>query len=373
MPNADNIPRDLLKVKVPEGVPTETGFFEISGTASSEAVNSRVYRWFLDRVENPQLAPLFRKALQRLALQKLGRAAATKRITLQEYECSLEVETSSRKRIDILLDDTEAKSAIIIENKLHHSLQNDLLDYWKHVSYPEDRKLGVLLTLHPTKVPDGVKSKFANLTHLEWIEAVESEGIPVGLQLHTYGMMTDFFNTIRNQSRDTKINEQARFFFDHRPQVVRAIACQNEAKSYIESEFKSVAEQLQLSYESGKKGQYCYLKDQQARIDVFYTVVYESLFSSGDPTINIIIELVSSAMKYIDILDEDLDGSPASNALESNCTKHRSYVHFRAKEFLLDRHDIDSFSDILVPIIQDQFEPVMNIVRKRLNDLDDNK
>ncbi len=254
MSNADNLPRDLLKVKVPEGVPTETGFFEISGTASSEAVNSRVYRWFLDREENPQLAPLFRKALQRVALEKLGRAAATKMLTLQEYECSLEVPTSSGKRIDILLDDTDTQSAIIIENKLHHGLQNDLLDYWNHVSYPEDRKLGVLLTLHPTKVPDGVKSQFANLTHLEWIEAVESEGIPVGLQLHTYGMMTDFFNTIRNQSRDTKINKQARFFFDHRSQVVRAVACQNEAKTYIESELKSVAEQLQLSYESGKKG-----------------------------------------------------------------------------------------------------------------------
>lgn len=373
MSNADNLPRDLLKVKVPEGVPTETGFFEISGTASSEAVNSRVYRWFLDREENPQLAPLFRKALQRVALEKLGRAAATKMLTLQEYECSLEVPTSSGKRIDILLDDTDTQSAIIIENKLHHGLQNDLLDYWNHVSYPEDRKLGVLLTLHPTKVPDGVKSQFANLTHLEWIEAVESEGIPVGLQLHTYGMMTDFFNTIRNQSRDTKINKQARFFFDHRSQVVRAVACQNEAKTYIESELKSVAEQLQLSYESGKKGQYCYLKDQQARIDVFYTVVYESLFSSGDPTVNIIIELVSGAMKYIDPLNKSLDGSPASDALESNCKKYRSYAHFRAKQFLLDRHVIDSLSEILVPIIQDQFEPVMSIIRKQLDEFDGNE
>lgn len=372
MSNADNLPRDLLKVKVPEGVPTETGFFEISGTASSEAVNSRVYRWFLDRKENPQLAPLFCDALQHLALDKLGRDGVTKHLTLQEYECSLEVETSSRKRIDILMDDTAAQSAIIIENKLHHSLQNDLLDYWNHVLYPVDQKLGVLLTLHQTNVPDEFKSRFVNVTHLEWIEAVEAEGIPVGLPLHTYGLMTDFFNSIRNQSRDARINEQARFFFDHRSQVARVIECWKEAKAHIESELKRVAEQLQLSHEKGK-GDYCYLKDHHERFDVFYTVVYENLLSSEDSTITIIIELISNAMQYVDFLDKSIDGSPASNALESNCKKHRSYVHFRAKEFPLDRHEIDSFSEILVPIIQNQFEPVMNIVRKRLDDLDDNK
>ena len=48
MSKDEGIPWELLKIEVPEGVPKETGFFEITGTATSEKVSSRVYAWFLD-------------------------------------------------------------------------------------------------------------------------------------------------------------------------------------------------------------------------------------------------------------------------------------------------------------------------------------
>lgn len=370
--NADNLPRDLLKVKVPEGVPTETGFFEISGTASSEAVNSRVYRWFLDRVENPQLAPLFRKTLQRLALEKLGRAAATKRITLQEYECSLEVETSSRKRIDILLDDTEAKSAIIIENKLHHSLQNDLVDYWNHVSYPEDQKLGVLLTLRRTNVPDDVQSRFVNITHLEWIETVESERVPIGLPLHTYGMMTDFFSAIRKQSRNKSMNEQAQFYFDHPAQMWKAKECWNEAFDYIKNELVEVGERLDLSPKSYPY-YYCHLKDRKRSQDAFYTVMFEDLLRGNDSTISVTIELQGNAIQHMDSLDRVLDENPQSNRLEHRTCERTNYVHYRTKTLVLNSSRIAAMSEVLVRTMQEDFGPVMNIIQKRLEELYESK
>lgn len=373
MSNADNLPRDLLKVKVPEGVPTETGFFEISGTASSEAVNSRVYRWFLDREANPQLAPLFRKALQRLALEKLGTGAAKKLLTLQEYVCSLEVTTSSGNRIDILLDDTDAQSAIIIENKLHHSLQNDLLDYWNHLPYPEDRKLGVLLTLHPTEVPDAVKSRFVNLTHLEWIEAVEFEGIPVGLPLHTYGMMTDFFNTIRKQSKDEDMNEQAQFYFDHPAQVWKARECWNEALAYVKSELEEVGRRLALSVKTSRHD-YCHLKNPKQSQDAFYTVHLQGLLRGNDPpTVSLTLELWPNAIQHMDSLDRALDENAQSRNLNHRTYVSSQYVHYRTKEFVLNSSKIAMLSDVLVRAIKEEFEPVMHIVQKRLDELYENE
>lgn len=372
MSNPDNLPRDLLKVKVPEGVPTETGFFEISGTASSEAVNSRVYRWFLDREENPQLAPLFRKALQRLALEKLGRDSATKLLALQEYECSLEVTTSRGNRIDILLDDAEAQSAIIIENKLHHTLENDLLDYWNHVSYPEDRKLGVLLTLQRTEIPDAVKSRFVNLTHLEWIEAVEFEGIPVGLPLHTYGMMTDFFKTIRRQSQNKDMNEQAQFYFDHPVQVWRARECWNEALAYVKSELEEVGRWLALSVRTNGHN-YCHLKDSKRNQDAFYTVILQNLLCGTDPTISVILELQGNAIQHMDSLDKALEGNPHSFELKHRTHVSSQYVHYRKKEFAMNSSKIATMSEVLVRTIREEFEPVMNIIQKRLDELYENK
>lgn len=368
MSNADNLPRDLLKVKVPEGVPTETGFFEISGTASSEAVNSRVYRWFLDREVNPQLAPLFRKALQRLALEKLGRDAGTKLLALQEYECLLEVTTSSGNRIDILLDDPDAQSAIIIENKLHHSLQNDLLDYWNHISYPEDHKLGVLLTLYPTEVPESVTSRFVNLTHLDWIEAVESEGIPIGLPLHTYGMMTDFFNAIRTQSKNEDMNEQAQFYFDNPAQVWRAKECWNEALTYVKSELEEVGRWLDLSVRTHGHN-YCHLKNPKRSQDAFYTVNLQNLLRGNAPTISVILELQGNAIQYMDSLDRALDENPQSNELKHRTYVSSQYVHYRTKEFALNSSKISTMSEVLVRTIREDFEPVMNIIHGRLDEL----
>lgn len=374
MSKDEAIPLELLNIKVPEGVPTETGFFEISGTATRETVNSRVYAWFLNLDENPRLARLFCDALLRVAQQKLGDASTVKRLALEKFECNLEEFTSSQKRIDILLRDADTQSAIIIENKFHADLKNDLLDYWKHVSYPEAQKLGVLLTLYPTEVPEGLKSIFINITHLEWVEAVESVGVPTGIPLYTYGMMTDFLNNIRKQSKDPRMSDQARFFFDHPALVIQAQDCLKKAKEFVRSELEEVARLLELSpnfrdYSLG----YCYFKENQYNDDAFYTVIFEELMQSYDPTLSVILELQSIGLKHIERLDEALEVLPKSSAVKrSKATQGRGetkYVHFRAKELSLKTKRISQLRVILIETIQNEFKPMMRIVHKTLDGL----
>ena len=374
MSKDDAIPWELLSIKVPEGVPKKTGFFEISGTEASEPVNSRVYAWFLNREQNPVLAPLFCVALLRLVQDKLGDTSVAERLLSGRYECQLEVTTSAGNRIDILLDGAETQSAIIIENKIHADLTNDLRDYWNHVSYPEAQKLGVLLSLYPTEVPEDVKSIFINITHLEWVEVIESIGVPSGLPLYTYGMLTDFFNTIRNQSTSKTMNDRARFFFDHPALVIQAKRCLDEATNYIKGELVEVAKRLDLSpcFGSIRSGS-CYLYEKRHRQDAYYTVMFDQLVQPKSAPIRIILQLYSNGVKHIALLDKALDVLPQSSTIKrSKATQGRGetkYVHFRAKELSLNTDRISQLREILIETIRTEFEPMMEIIHKTLDGL----
>lgn len=375
MSNDEGIPWELLNIKVPEGVPKKTGFFEISGTEASELVSSRVYAWFLNREQNPVLAPLFCDALLPLVQDKLGDTSAAERLLSGRYECQLEVTTSAGNRIDILLDDAETQSAIIIENKIHADLTNDLRDYWNHVSYPEAQKLGVLLSLYPTEIPEEFKSIFINVTHLEWVEAVESEGVPIGMPLYTYGMMTDFFNAIRNQSTGKVMSDRARFFFDHPIPVIQAKKCLDEAINHLKSELKEVAQRLQLSPDFGylKSDGWCYIYKQEHRNDAYYKVIFDQIAYPKSAPIRVILELYSNGIKHIALLDQALESTPQSK--EMICSRQTigrgeaKVVHYRVKEIPWNADRISQLSKILVETIQDEFKPMMDIIHKTLDGL----
>ena len=375
MSKDDAIPWELLNIKVPEGVPKKTGFFEISGTEVRESVNSRVYAWFLNREQNPVLAPLFCDALLHVAREKLGDTSVAERLLLGKYKCQLEVTTSSGNRIDILLRDTQAQLAIIIENKINADLSNDLRDYWDHVSYPETQKLGILLTLFPTEVPEDFKSIFINVTHLEWVKVIESVGVPSGIPLYTYGMMTDFFNNIRNQSRDARMSDQARFFFDHPALVIQAKNCLGEAIGYIRSELEVVAKRLELSadFESFKKSGWCYLHETKHTYDAYYTVILDQIAQPKSTPIRIIMDLHLNGVKHIDLLDKMLEMTPQSKGIicsrETIGTGKGKSIHYRIKEFPWNTENISQLRKILVETIQNEFKPIMSIVHKTLDGL----
>ena len=225
MSNADAIPWDRLHVRDPEGVPTRTGFFEISGSASSEVVDSRVYTRFLDRKEKLQLALLFCGLIQRLGRERLDYAAIAEQISLEEYERQLRVSSSNSNRIDILLCDCEAELAIIIESKIRHSIMNEFPSHWNHVTYPSGQRPRVLLTLHPAKMSYVRKSRFKVITQLGWIDAVVSERVQITKLLRLNAMLTNFLIAASDQSTDESMNERTRFCFDYCTQMSRGIAC----------------------------------------------------------------------------------------------------------------------------------------------------
>ena len=71
----------------------------------------------------------------------------------------------------VIYDDT---NAIIIENKVNHTLDNDLQDYWVSVNgkSPDVNKIGVLLSIKKYSNIEIGHEQYVNITHAEFLQAV---------------------------------------------------------------------------------------------------------------------------------------------------------------------------------------------------------
>ena len=178
-------PDELIELALLE-IPTinvkPLGFLDIIGKQHDEVINTRLYCNFLSPNFNLEIAKLFIASLLNLVTKKTG-----KNINIQVgYTCSTEIETSKGNRIDLVINSTENKSAIIIENKIFTLLKNDLIDYWSNFNYPDENKIGIILTLKKISIPPEVKDMYINITHTEWITQIKDSGLPTGLTTNQY-------------------------------------------------------------------------------------------------------------------------------------------------------------------------------------------
>lgn len=169
----ENLLDDLWSIKeLPKTV------FEIAGFPHWETVNSNVYAFFLQPYEEHGLGRMFFDGL----LATIKDEMENEEFNLLEFETEFEVEREA-SNIDILItsssDPSESKEkkhwAIIIENKIHADLYNDLEQYWKSVK-AED-KIGVVLSLeqgHKDKLTELKQNDihFVNITHRALLKQV---------------------------------------------------------------------------------------------------------------------------------------------------------------------------------------------------------
>lgn len=155
---------------------------EISGYPSWENVNSNLLTFYFNETESHGFGKLFINSLLDLLTDHLSELNINKDIFFTPFKVERE-----RNRIDILITGYEEdennsenyKWAILIENKIHAGLYNDLKKYWKSMDKPE-LKIGVALTLKgvaPDKLTftyKGENIKFVNIYHSALIESIKS-------------------------------------------------------------------------------------------------------------------------------------------------------------------------------------------------------
>jgi hypothetical protein len=354
----DNDLFQFLSLKIPSSPKVEDGFLEIINQQHREVINSRIYAYFLDREKNEKVAEVFLNALLELIKRK-----AKKNIQFENHTCYTEVSTG-KGRIDIVIEDLLNEKTIIIENKLFYHLHNDLSDYWNHYKYKEENKVGILLTLEEHIIPEKVEKEFINITHIEWINEIQSLGLPSQLPSKYYIYLNDFFQTIQNITISDNMNDQTLFYFQHTEKILKAKETVSEAESFIENQISILASKLQLSI-FGKTMSWRNFWDQEGDKKTYYTIVFEELMK-GENKIKIIIELYEEDIEQKEVLRELLQGNELYEDMVINGEETKSYIHFAQKEYELTLSDIEQFSSFVYDKITTEFEPVMKLILKTL-------
>ncbi len=194
------------KVDVP--LPT---YLQVAGYPNHENVFSNIYQFFL-RQEHHGLGNLF--------LAALNDCCENDDITMESYQVMREYPSTNGGRIDLVLKEEtlngNPSKVIIIENKVHHYLNNDLEDYWDTFSKVSMRK-GIVLTLYP----QWVESPFINITHKQWLEKVKQRlgNVLPGMNTKYLVMLQDFMEHINGYYQKNMSMEAFKFLFDKGAQV----------------------------------------------------------------------------------------------------------------------------------------------------------
>lgn len=347
--------KELLAYDIPEFTPLEDGFLEITGLSHYENINSRIYAYFLNYEKDAEIAKRFFSALLSLIKQK-----SKKEIILNDYTVSTEYPTR-KGRIDILIEDANNESAIIIENKIYHYLSNPLEEYLEFVK--AKNKIGVLLTLHLFNEEDTNKLKALNyitITHKEWIDKIKELGFPTNLSTKKYIYLNDFFQTIDNLTKSTTMNDLAKFYFKHPKKINSAVQTLNAAKEFIDTQLQILAGKLKLTLH-GKTYVWRNIWDAKNGKETYYTIIFDSLFN-GNNKVTVIIELAGEDFKRKEDVAKQLKNNKniTEKGLKINTSAGTTtYCHLISKEYKLTNDDIEKFAEKLEGFIKEDFEKVM--------------
>lgn len=237
MDELTGLKRWLDDMFIPSSEKSNIPFLSIAGLDHYENVWSNIYAYFLTEKENHGLGRIFLKALRNIFQTRNLELPLFKNLVVER-----EVPTNKNNRIDLLLREDDNSFAIIIENKVYHSLQNDLSDYWESIT-ANDKK-GIVLTLFPMALTN---SNFVNITHLEWINSTLNQINDEKFELSsaTRVFLFDFFRTIKKHSMEinsdirefynsnrVKINEVSKIAEDSKKWLKRLFLDENLAHSY---------------------------------------------------------------------------------------------------------------------------------------------
>ena len=195
---------DLYKLihefgKIPKPKKAKT-FLEICGYPHYENVCSNILKYFLNPKNEHGLNDLVLNALVKIIDEKFKFDIDFHNINIER-----EFRTINNKRLDILIQTDNY--VIGIENKIYHSLNNDLIDYSKTIqSYCSHNKIpiNIILSLYGLSNPDDInkanEAKFINITYAELFRGIKQD---LGNHIHSYNptylnYLTDFIKTMQN-------------------------------------------------------------------------------------------------------------------------------------------------------------------------------
>lgn len=323
------------------------GFLEIIRKQHHENINSSIYAHFINCSEEA-VSSAFIGALVKLIKEKSG-----KEFTLTDVFAQTEVDTGLG-RIDILIREKSGNQTIIIENKIYHHLDNDLLDYWNFVKVNEKEKVGVLLTLnkHQTDLEYG----YINITHSEWITEVKNSLNISELPLNYQVYVSDFIRTIENLSTSYAMNESAKFYFEHAKQMLSAQETVYEAHAFLNNQFEIVASELGWATH-GSSAEWRNIWDAKNDIDTYLTFKTDGLLK-GYKKLTIYIEINREDKDREIEIEEKIVNNPQVQKKYKG-KPEGSFLPLLCKDYLLTDIELENLGQTLFTKIREDFGNVL--------------
>lgn len=271
-------------------------FMEISRYPHFENVCSNILGFYFDTHQSHNFSDLFVKSLTDCTSDN-----EWGKFDLQVIDCIREFSTDQLKRIDLVIEGNDW--VIVIENKIFHTLNNDLEHYEKTIKkiYPKNKYLFIVLSIKK----EDTSGSFINVTYETFFNKLKpligQYAIKANSLYLTY--LFDFIKTIENHYIVEEINKEMFQFIVKNEETINAL---NNEKNNIQNRLISTVNKLIQLIEYNNP--FCFQKWIWNKTTLVFDFKFDSKTVALDITINktnVVSEIfVRDHVKDYELLDK---------------------------------------------------------------------
>ncbi|WP_277488011.1 PD-(D/E)XK nuclease family protein [Catalinimonas alkaloidigena] len=336
-------------------------FLEIAQQPHYENVISNILAFFFDTGEEHGLKDLFISCLINLLNNKGA--------SFQMHTCTAQREYGVKKkgRIDILLKDKLEESILIIENKIYHSLNNDLNAYYDSVKkeFPEADILGIVLGLEPLNTGH---HKFISITHREFIQELQNRiGFYYLNAPDKYLLLVkDYIQNINLNYPSHKMQDKLRFYHQYHQKINDLSKLHKDVLHHVNEEIEKAAQRYEYKFSNEPYEEVYYnyweVLDRKDPLndEFFYTLIFKEK-DHTPPSIYIALSFNDTESSYFQKVLKKLPNLKASYRylnFEVTPPEEDDYTYFASQNYELTEDNLLNLADFLFEITQRDFEPL---------------
>ena len=313
--NTINNCKEWLDSLILDDIPKHKGWqrslMDITGIKHHENMWSDIYKFFFKINEEHGLKDLFIRSLEQVL--------HIDNEFLVEFTVRREYVVDGNERIDLFLYDKFKKNAIIIENKVYHSLNNNLDNYYESIKKQGFSEILVLVLGLKNYRNTSLKSggKYYSITHLDLLETVLANLPKYSPCANPYYLflLQEFYKNIKNHTN--MIDKEVAAFFikeENRQKIFKIHDIYRHVKDYLmlvmeckdKSPIKDHINRLNLIPKSEKtdRGEeyvkYIFKKNNQMMLTVFFKNSILRPNVGELPHIHIVLEIQSDIKKKVE-------------------------------------------------------------------------
>lgn len=348
--------------------PEDRTIFDISEYRHYEEVISNWYAFFFNPAAEHSLCNLFLQSL----IEIINEGKDHKEFSMED--CRVEREFRTKKgRTDLVLYEKSEESdnfetAIIIENKIHAGLHNDLDDYYESVTVVEpDQKVGIVLSLNEIK-QEALPEEFINITHKELLEAIKRNlgKYVVSAKLKYILYLQDFISNLERMTGPKKMHKSIKYYFEKAEKIQDLMTLRSHAYQHINNDLYRVI-QADQGWEWGRNNP-TYASFRKSEPDIWFNLKHRTVFETKEFTLEMWLgEKTLQAWKETEGQNTIYSKYGDEFMIEEEIDNNSDWVYLAKKDYKdITIEDIEKFGEKILQILNDEWSELLEDLTKLL-------